>query len=123
MVERAVAVDEADEGHLPLAVSSPARLAAHTRAVRVLGEAPLAEPPPCLPSPPGLQVGGIVKDGEPQRFCQQCGRFHLDDFDGNKRRCREVLQRYNARRSKRRHGTDEPAAAGSGARPCCAARG
>jgi hypothetical protein len=36
-----------------------------------------------------LQVSSIVRDGKPQRFCQQCGRFHLlTDFDGNKRSCR-----------------------------------
>jgi hypothetical protein len=30
-----------------------------------------------------------MKDGVPQRFCQQCGRFHLlSEFDGNKRSCR-----------------------------------
>jgi hypothetical protein len=35
------------------------------------------------------QVSSIVRDGKPQRFCQQCGRFHLlTDFDGNKRSCR-----------------------------------
>ena len=32
-----------------------------------------------------------MKEGIPQRFCQQCGRFHhLDEFDGDKRSCRCV---------------------------------
>jgi hypothetical protein len=35
------------------------------------------------------QVSNIMRDGVPQRFCQQCGRFHpLQDFDGAKRSCR-----------------------------------
>eukprot|EP00775_Hariotina_reticulata_P011147 gene11147-11300_t len=49
-----------------------------------------------------LKVSSIMRDGKPQRFCQQCGRFHLlTDFDGNKRSCRARLQRHNARRRKR----------------------
>ncbi|GAX84352.1 hypothetical protein CEUSTIGMA_g11774.t1 [Chlamydomonas eustigma] len=49
-----------------------------------------------------LKVSSIMKDGVPQRFCQQCGRFHLlSEFDGNKRSCRARLQRHNARRRKR----------------------
>ena len=33
-----------------------------------------------------LKLGSLIKDGLPQRFCQQCGRFHLlADFDGTKR--------------------------------------
>ena len=33
-----------------------------------------------------LKLGSLMKDGIPQRCCQQCGRFHLlADFDGNKR--------------------------------------
>ena len=40
-------------------------------------------------------------DGQLQRFCQQCGRFHpLSAFDGSKRSCRERLDRHNARRRK-----------------------
>ncbi len=39
-----------------------------------------------------------LRAGE-RRFCQQCGRFQpLEDFDTNKRSCRERLQRHNARR-------------------------
>ncbi len=35
-----------------------------------------------------LKMGRLIKDGIPQRFCQQCGRFHLlADFDANKRCC------------------------------------
>lgn len=33
-----------------------------------------------------LKLGSLLKDGIPQRFCQQCGRFHeLAEFDGDKR--------------------------------------
>ena len=33
-----------------------------------------------------LKLSSLLKDGIPQRFCQQCGRFHiLSDFDGSKR--------------------------------------
>lgn len=41
-------------------------------------------------------------DGQLQRFCQQCGRFHLlSAFDDNKRSCRERLARHNERRKRR----------------------
>jgi len=49
-----------------------------------------------------IRLPAIVKDGRLQRFCQQCGRFHLlSEFDGAKRSCRSRLQRHNARRRKR----------------------
>lgn len=33
-----------------------------------------------------LKGPALIVDGAPQRFCQQCGRFHqLDAFDGEKR--------------------------------------
>ncbi|GAX77190.1 hypothetical protein CEUSTIGMA_g4636.t1 [Chlamydomonas eustigma] len=49
-----------------------------------------------------LKAASILKEGVPQRFCQQCGRFHhLDEFDGDKRSCRARLQRHNARRRKK----------------------
>ena len=33
-----------------------------------------------------LKLSSLLKDGVQQRFCQQCGRFHLlADFDGDKR--------------------------------------
>jgi hypothetical protein len=33
-----------------------------------------------------LKLSSLLKDGMQQRFCQQCGRFHLlADFDGDKR--------------------------------------
>lgn len=33
-----------------------------------------------------LKLSSLIKDGIPQRFCQQCGRFHiLADFDSDKR--------------------------------------
>ena len=33
-----------------------------------------------------LKLGSLIKDGIQQRFCQQCGRFHvLADFDADKR--------------------------------------
>ena len=39
------------------------------------------------------------------RFCQQCGRFQdLDEFDGNKKSCREKLKLHNAQRKKKRDG-------------------
>jgi hypothetical protein len=44
----------------------------------------------------------VMKDGRLQRFCQQCGRFHdLSAFDGNRKSCREQLQKHNARRRRR----------------------
>lgn len=33
-----------------------------------------------------LKLSSLLKDGVQQRFCQQCGRFHLlAEFDGDKR--------------------------------------
>lgn len=33
-----------------------------------------------------LKLSSLIKDGIEQRFCQQCGRFHvLADFDADKR--------------------------------------
>ncbi|KAJ0979695.1 hypothetical protein J5N97_015169 [Dioscorea zingiberensis] len=47
----------------------------------------------------------VVLDGEPKRYCQQCGKFHiLPDFDEGKRSCRRKLERHNKRR--RRKPTD-----------------
>lgn len=38
-----------------------------------------------------LKLSSLLKDGLQQRFCQQCGRFHLlADFDGDKRRVAET---------------------------------
>ncbi|KAK9858841.1 hypothetical protein WJX84_006903 [Apatococcus fuscideae] len=49
-----------------------------------------------------LKLSSLLKDGEAQRFCQQCGRFHpLEDFDADKRSCRARLQLHNNRRRKR----------------------
>lgn len=49
-----------------------------------------------------LKLGSLLKDGVPQRFCQQCGRFHLvSEFDGDKRSCRARLSLHNNRRRKR----------------------
>lgn len=40
-----------------------------------------------------MRLGSVV------RFCQRCGVAHsLDSFDGDKRSCRRLLQRHNARR-------------------------
>lgn len=48
-----------------------------------------------------LRAGALLVDGEPKRFCQQCGRFHpLDSFDGEKRNCRARLLQHNSRRRK-----------------------
>eukprot|EP00798_Chlamydomonas_sp_ICE-L_P009810 gene9810-7698_t len=52
-----------------------------------------------------LKAPYIHKDGHPNRFCQQCGRFHhLEEFDGEKRSCRARLQKHNARRRKKADG-------------------
>lgn len=49
-----------------------------------------------------LKIPCIVREGNSQRFCQQCGRFHnIGEFDGDKRSCRARLQRHNARRRKK----------------------
>jgi len=49
-----------------------------------------------------LKSTSIMRDGVPQRFCQQCGRFHdLSAFDGNRKSCREQLCKHNARRRRR----------------------
>ena len=54
-----------------------------------------------------LKIPSIIREGNKQRFCQQCGRFHnLNEFDGDKRSCRARLQRHNARRRKK--GESEP---------------
>jgi hypothetical protein len=57
-----------------------------------------------------LKTSSIVRDGERERFCQQCGRFHpLEDFDGDKRSCRIRLMRHNNRRRKKAKKEDGPA--------------
>mmetsp|Transcript_11324 Transcript_11324/g.32133 ORF Transcript_11324/g.32133 Transcript_11324/m.32133 type:complete len:397 (-) Transcript_11324:540-1730(-) len=44
----------------------------------------------------------VVVDGEKRRFCQQCSRLQLvSEFDGNKRSCRERLERIGKRRKQR----------------------
>ncbi|WIA40659.1 hypothetical protein OEZ86_004365 [Tetradesmus obliquus] len=49
-----------------------------------------------------IKLPQVMKDGRLQRFCQQCGRFHdLAAFDGNRKSCREQLQKHNARRRRR----------------------
>ena len=48
-----------------------------------------------------LRSSKLLVDGQPQRFCQQCGRFHdLAAFDGEKRNCRFRLEKHNSRRRK-----------------------
>lgn len=48
-----------------------------------------------------LRSAALLVDGVPQRFCQQCGKFHdLDAFDGDKRNCRARLAQHNSRRRK-----------------------
>jgi hypothetical protein len=50
-----------------------------------------------------------------RRFCQQCGRFQaLEDFEGDKRSCRERLSRHNARRRKGAGGSATTSDGGSG---------
>ncbi|KAG2395799.1 Squamosa promoter-binding-like protein [Vigna angularis] len=44
----------------------------------------------------------VVLHGEPKRYCQQCGKFHvLSDFDEGKRSCRRKLERHNTRRRRK----------------------
>ncbi|KAK9840856.1 hypothetical protein WJX84_003652 [Apatococcus fuscideae] len=58
-----------------------------------------------------LKLSSLLKDGEAQRFCQQCGKFHpLDDFDADKRSCRARLELHNNRRRKRDEGPASQAA-------------
>ncbi|KAE9591416.1 putative transcription factor SBP family [Lupinus albus] len=53
----------------------------------------------------------VLLHGEANRYCQQCGKFHiLLDFDEGKRSCRRKLERHNKRR--RRKPADSEAAAG-----------
>lgn len=43
-----------------------------------------------------LKLSSLLKDGVQQRFCQQCGRFHLlAEFDGDKRHATRNLYRSN----------------------------
>lgn len=44
----------------------------------------------------------VVLDDVSQRYCQQCGKFHLlTDFDEGKRSCRRKLERHNNRRRRK----------------------
>ncbi|CAL0309044.1 unnamed protein product [Lupinus luteus] len=53
----------------------------------------------------------VLLRGEANRYCQQCGKFHiLLDFDEGKRSCRRKLERHNKRR--RRKPGDSEAAGG-----------
>jgi len=59
-----------------------------------------------------LKVDSILRNGVSQRFCQQCGRFHvIEAFDEHKRSCRERLQKHNARRRRKVQQANEAAAA------------
>eukprot|EP00193_Tetraselmis_chui_P015254 CAMPEP_0177794516 /NCGR_PEP_ID=MMETSP0491_2-20121128/25696_1 /TAXON_ID=63592 /ORGANISM="Tetraselmis chuii, Strain PLY429" /LENGTH=472 /DNA_ID=CAMNT_0019317195 /DNA_START=212 /DNA_END=1627 /DNA_ORIENTATION=+ len=50
------------------------------------------------------RVDSVVVDGVPHRFCQQCTKLHpLEMFSGNKRACKERLDRHNKRRKMRKH--------------------
>ncbi len=56
-----------------------------------------------------LRSAALLVDGIPQRFCQQCGKFHdLDAFDGDKRNCRARLAQHNSRRRKAGAGATPP---------------
>eukprot|EP00798_Chlamydomonas_sp_ICE-L_P017656 gene17656-24002_t len=49
-----------------------------------------------------LKQPEVMVNDELHRFCQQCGRFHvLEEFDDNKRSCRERLRKHNERRRKK----------------------
>jgi hypothetical protein len=44
-------------------------------------------------------IAAMTLEGQRQRFCQQCGRFHvLAEFDGVRKSCRRKLKRHNERR-------------------------
>lgn len=48
-----------------------------------------------------LRSWSLMVEGEPQRFCQQCGRFHnINQFDAKKKNCRKRLEKHNSRRRK-----------------------
>ncbi|XP_034907077.1 squamosa promoter-binding-like protein 6 [Populus alba] len=48
----------------------------------------------------------VIVNGNEQRFCQQCSRFHLlVEFDDGKRSCRKRLAGHNERRRKPQFGT------------------
>eukprot|EP00250_Pteridium_aquilinum_P001819 c1202_g1_i1 orf=37-2163(-) len=57
----------------------------------------------------------VTINGNTQRFCQQCSRFHaLSQFDEGKRSCRQRLADHNRRRRKPQPTTALPAAPTSG---------
>jgi len=48
-----------------------------------------------------LRQWSLLVEGEMQRFCQQCGRFHpVEEFDAKKKNCRMRLEKHNSRRRK-----------------------
>ena len=50
-----------------------------------------------------LKAPVVLREGREQRFCQQCGKFQdVDEFDADKRSCRERLEKHNARRRRMR---------------------
>ncbi|KAL4422543.1 hypothetical protein ABPG75_008740 [Micractinium tetrahymenae] len=50
-----------------------------------------------------MQMEQIMWKGLPQRFCQQCGRFHeLQEFEGGMRSCRKQLAKHAERRRRGR---------------------
>ncbi|KAL6909949.1 hypothetical protein ACP4OV_001207 [Aristida adscensionis] len=47
-------------------------------------------------------ASAVMLDGIQNRYCQQCGKFHiLPDFDEDKRSCRRKLERHNKRRRRK----------------------
>lgn len=49
--------------------------------------------------PEHLKADTVLLRKHTHRFCQQCGRFQtIEEFDGEKRSCRERLDKHNARR-------------------------
>jgi hypothetical protein len=81
-----------------LLVHTPLLLLSTSLALRhLLPQRLTALPLPC-PPPPQVRMEGSA----PQRFCQQCRRFHdLHAFEGSKRSCRRQLDQHNARRRMR----------------------
>mmetsp|Transcript_11182 Transcript_11182/g.28651 ORF Transcript_11182/g.28651 Transcript_11182/m.28651 type:complete len:227 (+) Transcript_11182:211-891(+) len=50
-----------------------------------------------------LREPEVLIDGQPQRFCRQCRKFHLlNRFEGNNRNCLEKLLKHNHRRRVKR---------------------
>ncbi|PRW56499.1 squamosa promoter-binding -like (SBP domain) transcription factor family [Chlorella sorokiniana] len=65
-----------------------------------------------------VSANAVPLNGQVQRFCQQCSRFHgVENFDGTQRSCRQQLARHaERRRLLRRARKGQPPAAGQQSR-------